>query len=191
MSSSSSSSSSSDDESKSALNPGPSPPESSDKPKASTDNENENEEPSKKEEKKSTANNNASKKKRKRRQRSKSEDERELIEAQKERYDRLIFTARKQLHKTAKQIRTFLLQKEIRKQSGKENASSGIDAKKSLDLDVVTSQALRQLGLYHCDPRFKISREETTPEDGPTETEDSNAANNPKDEKSNKRKKGN
>ena len=190
-SSSSSSSSSSDEEPKSALNPDPSSLESADERKAT--NETEKIEIAKKEEKKSTSNNNASKKKRKRRQRSKSEDERELIEAQKERYDRLIYTARKQLHKSAKQIRTFLLQKEIRKQSNKggDNASTGIDAKKSLDLDVVTSQAIRQLGLYHCDPRFKIAREETTPEDGPTEAEDSKPEDNAKQEKSNKRKKGN
>jgi len=129
-------------------------------------------------------NNNSTKKKRKRKHRSESEDEREILELQRERYDRLIYTARKQLHKTAKQIKTFLLQKEIRKRSNKSNekeggenttAPTGLDAKKSLDLEVITSQAIRQLGLYHCDPRFKMATEETTTEDDFVEVEVSKA----------------
>ncbi len=167
------SSSSADEQTKSALSP--SPPETVDK-NESSDSKGSDRIASEKNGGKGNSKNNTGKKKRKRRQRSKSEDERELIELQKERYDRLIYTARKHLHKTAKQIKTFLLQKEIRKRSGKneENDSTGLDAKKSLDLDVVTSQAIRQLGLYHCDPRFKIAPEETIPEDAPTETGESN-----------------
>lgn len=180
MSEEETSSSSADEQAKFALSP--SPPESVEKNESSDAKENASE----KNDRKGNSNNNTGKKKRKRRQRSKSEDERELIELQKERYDRLIYTARKQLHKTAKQIKTFLLQKEIRKKE-----STGVDAKKSLDLDVVTSQAIRQLGLYHCDPRFKIAMEETTPEDAPTEADESKPQGSDpvKEENGNKRKK--
>uniref|UniRef100_A0A7S0T8T7 Bud22 domain-containing protein n=1 Tax=Pseudo-nitzschia delicatissima TaxID=44447 RepID=A0A7S0T8T7_9STRA len=162
MSEEETSSSSADEQMKSALSP--TPPKSVEKNESGDAKRN----ASDKNDRKGNSNNYTGKKKRKRRQRSKSEDERELIELQKERYDRLIYTARKQLHKTAKQIKTFLLQKEIRKKG-----STGVDAKKALDLDVVTSQAIRQLGLYHCDPRFKIAIEDATLEDDPTETDES------------------
>ena len=140
---------------------------------------------------------NSKTKKKKRKRRSKSEDEWETLELQKERYDRLLYTARKQLHKTAKQIKTFLLQKEIRKRSSKANDKKGgenvaatttLDAKKSLDLEVVTSQAIRQLGLYHCDPRFKMVTEEATAEDETNPGKEENGNNGNKSKKGLKQK---
>lgn len=188
-----SSSSSADEQTQSALSPSSSPPEPVVKNKAG-DRKKDVTASSGKDERKSKLSNNASKKKRKRRQRSNSEDDRELLEVQKERYDRLIYTARKNLHKTAKQIRTFLLQKEIRKRSVKsdDKAATGLDAKKSLDLDVITSQAIRQLGLYHCDPRFKITTEEVTPEDSPSDAEEPKVekVKAGKEKNGNKKKKG-
>jgi hypothetical protein len=195
------SSSSEDEQTKSALSPSTPLPESVEGKKASNDKGN-GPTSSGKESRNSTPINKADysgKKKRKRKQRSKSEDERELLELQKERYDRLIFTARKQLHKTAKQIKTFLLQKEIRKRTSKSNqkeggenavAPTGLDAKKSLDLEVVTSQALRQLGLYHCDPRFKMATEEMIQKDGPTNLEESKAEETNEGKERNDKKKG-
>jgi hypothetical protein len=118
----------------------------------------------------------------------------------------LFFTAHKQLLKQAKQVRTFLVQRGIRKgkqqqsqqqlphhqpsrggsggggddddddEVGEDEDDDGNDGDstegekptpstsavpasvqsiKNLDLEVVTQQALRQLGLYHCNPRLK------------------------------------
>ena len=140
---------------------------------------------------------NTNKKKRKRTNRSQSEDEREIIELQIDRYDRLIYTARKHLHKSAKQVKTFILQKEIRKRSNKSaertSTTKGLDDKKNLDLDVVTCQAIRQLGLYHCNPRFKMTTEETDEcETGvvdETEVDDENLENKGGDDNDNHKKK--
>ncbi|OEU23542.1 hypothetical protein FRACYDRAFT_233716 [Fragilariopsis cylindrus CCMP1102] len=118
------------------------------------------------------SNNNKSNNKRKKRKRSKSEDIQELHEIQLERYDRLLFTSNKQIHKQVKLVKTFLLQKEIRSNNNaKEN--NKVNSLKSLDLNVVTQQAIRQLGLYHCDPRYKMTTtivatetETTRPVDG-------------------------
>jgi hypothetical protein len=93
--------------------------------------------------------------------------EEDIISMQQERYDKLFYTAHKQLHKHAKQVKAFLLQKEIRKQkqatTKDENETTNntisnkkIQQYKELDLELVTKQALRQLGVYHSNPRLKV-----------------------------------
>jgi hypothetical protein len=119
---------------------------------------------------KNKSNNSKNNNKRKKRKRSKSEDIQELHEVQIERYDRLLFTSHKQIHKQVKLVKTFLLQKEIRSNNCKDKENK-VDSLKGLDLNVVTQQAIRQLGLYHCDPRYKMTTTMTTETETTSEAE--------------------
>ncbi|KAG7373209.1 BUD22 domain containing protein [Nitzschia inconspicua] len=93
----------------------------------------------------------------------------DLLAIQQERYDRILYTAHKQIHKQAKVVKNFLVQKEIRqkkqprqsKQKQEDGNTSNTEAApkiqtlKGIDLDLVTQQAIRQLGLYYSNPRLK------------------------------------
>ena len=78
-------------------------------------------------------------------------------ELQQERYDKLLYTAQKQLHKHAKTCKAFMVQKCIRKlkqqsQTKASSSSSLLIGWKELDLDLVVNLAVRQLGLWHANP---------------------------------------
>lgn len=60
-------------------------------------------------------------------------------------YDRLLHQCRKDLHKQAKLVRTFLVRKQMR-QSAETNTEQ-LSAWKALDLDPVVNEALRRLGV--------------------------------------------
>jgi hypothetical protein len=87
-----------------------------------------------------------------------------LLALQQERYDRLLYTANKHIHKQAKLVKNFLLQKEIKQQKQQQkhdhdkstNENSKVQIVKRVDLDLVTKQALRQLGLYHSNPSLQV-----------------------------------
>ena len=80
------------------------------------------------------------------------------IEIKKERFDKLLYQANKDLQKHAKQCRTFLVQKSIRqiKKQGENTASSPSSSRlqsiKELPVERVVEQAVRQLGLLHANP---------------------------------------
>ncbi|KAL3895394.1 MAG: hypothetical protein SGARI_007463, partial [Bacillariaceae sp.] len=109
----------------------------------------------------SASNSNQRSRKRKKSRVSSQED---VMRVQQERYDRLLYTSKKQVRRQAKQVKNFLLQKGIRKQQhdGKEELS----ALKSLDLDIVVQQSLRQLGLYHCNPSLKVAPDDDDEAEG-------------------------
>jgi len=112
----------------------------------------------------------AGKRESKKRKRSGEDRSSDPLALQQERYDRLFYTAHKKLYKQAKQVKTFLVQKAIRKQKQRsdnnistsssshddDSSNQAIRRLKDLDLEVVTQQALRQLGLYHSNPRLKL-----------------------------------
>jgi hypothetical protein len=119
--------------------------------------------------------------------------EEDIFAIQQERYDRLLFTAHKQLHKQAKQVKIFLLQKEIRKQkqandnnSSINNTGETISKYKELDIELVTQQALRQLGIYHSNPRLKMVPPLVDPSDDGDD--DNNSSKNSDDESHGRRK---
>lgn len=84
------------------------------------------------------------------------------IAIKKERFDKLLYQARKDLQKQAKRCRAFLVQKSIRKMKQKEDggtdvpssssSSSRLRAIKEAPLDRVAERAVRQLGLLHANP---------------------------------------
>ncbi|KAL3923925.1 MAG: hypothetical protein SGILL_001359 [Bacillariaceae sp.] len=116
---------------------------------------------------------NSQRSKRKKRQRQ-PVSESDLVGVQQERYDRLLYTANKQIHKQAKQVKNFLVQKEIRKQQQpKENEK--VATLKNVDLDLVTQQALRQLGLYHCNPSLKMAVDDDSEEEEDEEGSDNDS----------------
>jgi BUD22 len=95
----------------------------------------------------------------------------EVLSLQQERYDRLFYTLHKLIHKQAKVVKNFLVQKEIRhqKQHQQQNQKNGVGNSKiqnlkGLDLDLVTQQALVQLGLYHSNPSLKKTTTKITTE---------------------------
>ena len=96
------------------------------------------------------------KKKKKNRRRSEEEEREELLNLKKERYEKLLHQAKKHLLKHAKQCRTFLLQKKIRKLKQQPSTSNDKDDNlqllKDMPLDFVVQKALRQLGLLHANP---------------------------------------
>lgn len=105
--------------------------------------------------------------------RHRDDGEERRVEIKKERFDKLLYQARKELHKHAKQCRTFLAQKSIRKMTkqGESTTSSSGVAKlqsiKELPVERVVEQAVRQLGLLHAnpDPEAKFAPpEHLTPE---------------------------
>jgi hypothetical protein len=91
----------------------------------------------------------------KKRKKSRTVTETDIIGEQQERYDRLFYTAHKQVRKQAKQVKNFLVQKAVRNQKPSGGGDKVLQWK-NLDLDIVTQQALRQLGLYHCNPDLKL-----------------------------------
>jgi len=93
-----------------------------------------------------------------------SEDSR-ILSLKMERYAKLMHQSQKQLTKQVKQVRSFLLQRKIRKMKsmggGEEEADNGrsrrdysdsLQPLKNLPLDLVVQQAMRQLGLIHANP---------------------------------------
>jgi len=91
----------------------------------------------------------------------------------------LLYTSQKQIYKQVKQVKTFLLQKEIRSNNSKSKETK-VNSIKGLDLTVVTQQAIRQLGLYHCDPRYKMI---TTVDEGEEEEKEDHEEENSNEEK--------
>ena len=95
------------------------------------------------------------KKRKKNRRRSEDEEREELLNIKKERYEKLLHQAKKHLLKHAKQCRTFVAQKQIRKlkQSSSTNKNDNhLKLIKEMPLENVVYQALRQLGLLHANP---------------------------------------
>jgi hypothetical protein len=92
----------------------------------------------------------------KKRRRLHSEDDKKerILQQKKERFDKLLYQAKKQLAKQAKQCRTFLLQKHIRKmkKQGDDASPSKLQSVKDLPLEHVVQQGIRQLGLLHANP---------------------------------------
>ena len=87
----------------------------------------------------------------KKRKRNSGKDKETMMkELRQEKYNSLVYMATKQLNKQAKQVRTFLIQKSIRKNADKEKAKS--ISWKELSLDQVVYQALKQLGILHANP---------------------------------------
>jgi hypothetical protein len=103
------------------------------------------------------------KKKRKRKPNSEEDDAILILKLQQERYDKLLYTAKKQIHKHAKICKTFLVQKCVRslKKQQEQNSSnnSKLEGWKELNLDLVVEQAIRQLGLLHANPNPETSME--------------------------------
>jgi hypothetical protein len=92
----------------------------------------------------------------KKRRRVQSEDDikERILQQKKERFDKLLYQAKKQLVKQAKQCRTFLLQKHIRKmkKQGEDAVPLKLQSVKDLPLEHVVQQGVRQLGLLHANP---------------------------------------
>jgi hypothetical protein len=88
----------------------------------------------------------------------------QVMALKKDRYSKLFHQAQKQLTKQVKQVRTFLVQRQIRKlkssRSGgeasndqqQEQHQNAFHPLKDLSLDLVVQQAMRQLGLIHANP---------------------------------------
>ena len=116
----------------------------------------------------------------KRKQKNRKQQFAGIEELEIERYDKLFYQAQKQLKSKVKQIKTFLVQKEIRRQKQKqekqkketdEASNAVVESMKKIDIDVVTQQALRRLGLYHCNPRLKYDEEQQQQENKEEEDE--------------------
>lgn len=118
-----------------------------------------------------TASKQQKKKKRKRKYNQEDEDA-AILQIQQERYDKLLYTAKKQIHKHAKKCKTFLVQKCIRtlkkQQNQQEQNNSKINDWKELNLDLVVDQSIRQLGLLHANPNPETSLETLNSFNGPT-----------------------
>ena len=94
---------------------------------------------------------------------SHSKEER-ILALKMDRYGKLLHQAEKQLTKQVKQVRTFLLQRQIRKLKSTCSREEAIDdlhqqhdhhslqPLKDLSQDLVVQQAMRQLGLIHANP---------------------------------------
>jgi hypothetical protein len=107
--------------------------------------------------------------KRTKKKRKHNDKEEELLEAKQERYDKLLYTAKKQLTKQAKQVKMFLVQKSIRKVKEKttsEVKQDQLSLWKDLPLELVVHQAIKQLGLLHANPNPNTVDTTTTTNDG-------------------------
>ncbi len=71
-----------------------------------------------------------------------------------DRYDKLLYLAKKLLTKQAKQVRAFMVQRSIRKLKAQNDDKEEklLQPLKDLSLDLVVQQAIRQLGLIHANP---------------------------------------
>eukprot|EP00980_Cylindrotheca_fusiformis_P010991 scaffold2526_cov131-Cylindrotheca_fusiformis.AAC.7 len=84
-----------------------------------------------------------------------SGDKKQLIlQQKKERFNRLLYQATKELTREAKRCRTFLLQKSIRKMKKRSDSDSHevLQSVKHVPLEEVVQQGIRQLGLLHANP---------------------------------------
>lgn len=95
------------------------------------------------------------------------------LQVKKERFNKLLYQAKKDLQKQAKLCRTFLVQKSIRKmkkqgeKTDSSSSSSKLQSIKELPLERVVEQAVRQLGLLHANPDPEATftpHEQLTPE---------------------------
>lgn len=89
-----------------------------------------------------------------------------ILHLKKERFDKLLYQAKKQLAKQAKLCRTFLLQRHIRKMKKQTIAAPcELQSVKELPLEHIVEQGLRQLGLLHANPDPKATFRQPEPLD--------------------------
>ena len=110
-----------------------------------------------------TSNDNCGKRKR---QRQRSSPEEQLEIERKERYDKLVYQAKKALHKEAKVVKSFEVQKVVRRVKENQHQDSALDEKlasiKKFPLDSVVHVCIKRLGIPNLNPSQETNQVDVT-----------------------------
>ena len=103
----------------------------------------------------------------KKRKRQRPDPEEQLQTERKERYDKLVYQSKKALHKEAKVVKSFEVQKVVRRIKDSKDEQKELNEKlatlKNLPIDTVVDICIRRLGIPNLNPN--LSEEEATPPD--------------------------